>query len=104
MLAYLAGKHITSEQARPYRQFELEGGYEVWVGRHARENEQLTFHEARKYDYWLHARGVPGAHVILRVPNRNQKPPRRILEMAASIAAYFSEARHSSLVPVQVAH
>ena len=103
MLAYLAGKHITSEQARPYRQFELEGGYEVWVGRHARENEQLTFHEARKYDYWLHARGVPGAHVILRVPNRNQKPPRRILEMAAAIAAYFSEARHSSLVPVQVA-
>ncbi|MEX1055470.1 MAG: NFACT RNA binding domain-containing protein [Rhodothermales bacterium] len=87
----------------PFRRFQLEGAYEVWVGRNARENDDLTFHHAQKYDLWMHARGVPGSHVILRLPNRNARPDRHLIEKAASIAAYFSKARGSSLVPVIVA-
>ncbi len=91
-----------STSTRPFRRFTLPGGYEVLVGRNARENEVLTFQVAQPHDYWFHARGVPGAHVLLRWPHRNQRPPRQVLEKAAELAAYFSEARHSGLVPVQV--
>lgn len=85
-----------------FRRVPLGGGFEAWIGRNARENDELTFHHARKHDLWLHARGVPGSHVILRVPGRNRQPDRRVLERAASLAAYFSKARGSSVVPVVV--
>ena len=86
----------------PFRRFALAEGFEVWVGRNARQNDDLTFHHSRKHDLWMHARGVPGSHAVLRMPNRNARPGRPILEAAAGIAAYFSKARGSSLVPVVV--
>lgn len=84
----------------PFRRFALAHGYEVWVGRNARQNDDLTFRHAQKYDLWMHARGVPGSHTVLRKPNRDAEPDKRIVETAASIAAYFSKARGSGLVPV----
>ncbi len=87
----------------PFRRFELEGGYEVWVGRNARQNDELTLHHAQKYDLWMHARGAAGSHAVLRLPNRNAEPSRRIVQQAAAVAAYFSKARGSALVPVMVA-
>lgn len=87
----------------PFRRFHLGGGYEVWVGRNARQNDELTFHHAQKYDLWMHARGAPGSHAVLRLPNRSAEPDRRIIYQAAAIAAYFSKARGSALVPVMVA-
>jgi predicted ribosome quality control (RQC) complex YloA/Tae2 family protein len=86
----------------PFRRFDLGGGFEVWVGRNARQNDELTFHHARKFDRWMHARGVAGSHAVLRVPGRNVEPPRPILERAASIAAWYSKARTSGLAPVIV--
>ncbi|GIV60786.1 MAG: hypothetical protein KatS3mg043_1875 [Rhodothermaceae bacterium] len=86
----------------PFRRFPLGGGYEVWVGKNARQNDELTFRHARKNDLWLHARGVPGSHAILRLPGRQARPGRDLLERAAGIAAYFSKARSSGLVPVIV--
>lgn len=86
----------------PFRRFSLDGGYEVWVGRNARQNDDLTFHHAQKYDLWMHARGVPGSHAVLRKPNRDAEPGKQIIHSAASIAAHFSKARGSRLVPVMV--
>jgi len=85
----------------PFRRFVVDGGYEVWVGRNARENDMLTLQHARKYDLWFHARGVPGSHVVLRRPERQTEPGKPALEAAASIAAHYSQAKHSKLVPVQ---
>lgn len=90
------------EDRVPFRQYALPGGYEVWVGRNARQNDLLTFRYARKYDLWMHARGVAGSHAVLRLPNRHAVPGRNILQQAASIAAYHSKAQGSSLVPVMV--
>ena len=87
----------------PFRRFALDNGYEVWVGRNAKQNDVLTFRHARKYDLWMHARGVGGSHVVLRLPNRHAQPGRPVLEQAAAIAAHFSKAQGSSLVPVMVA-
>ncbi len=86
----------------PYRRFDLGDGFEVWVGRNARQNHELTFHAAQTYDLWLHAREVPGAHTVLHLPNRDAEPGRHRIHTAAAIAAHFSKARGSGLVPVMV--
>lgn len=90
------------QDAVPYRRFELSDGYEVWVGRNARQNDELTLRDARPFDLWLHARGVAGSHTVLRVKGRTDSPPKSIIEQAAAIAAWFSKARTSSLAPVIV--
>lgn len=90
------------QDAIPYRRFELADGYEVWVGRNARQNDELTLRDARPFDLWMHARGVAGSHTVLRVKGRTDSPPKPILEQAAAIAAWFSKARTSSLAPVIV--
>ena len=86
----------------PFRRFDLGGGFEVWVGRNAKQNDELTFHVAQKYDLWLHARGVPGSHTVLHFPNRDADPGRRRRAIAASIAAHYSKARGSGVVPVMM--
>jgi predicted ribosome quality control (RQC) complex YloA/Tae2 family protein len=86
----------------PFRRFDLGDGFEVWVGKNARQNQELTFHVAQKYDLWMHARGAPGSHTVLHLPNRDAQPGKRRLHTAASIAAYYSKARGSGVVPVMV--
>ncbi len=99
---YLGGKDEEIDRL-PFRRFDLDGGYEVWVGRNARQNDQLTFKHAQKYDLWMHARGVPGSHTVLRLPGRKSTPDKRTVHRAAAIAAYYSKARGSALVPVMIA-
>ncbi|MFO7173103.1 MAG: NFACT RNA binding domain-containing protein [Bacillota bacterium] len=74
-------------------------GLEIWVGRNNRQNETLTFKLAAPTDLWLHAKEIPGAHVILRLPP-GVEPPETSLREAALLAAYFSKARLSANVPV----
>ncbi len=83
------------------RRFEIEG-WEIFAGRHSRDNERIVRHLGRRDDFWLHARGVPGAHVLVRSRGTGE-PPAKILEAAAAIAAYFSRARHESRADVTVA-
>ncbi|MBX5451677.1 MAG: NFACT family protein, partial [Thermogemmatispora sp.] len=73
-------------------------GFTILVGRNSRQNEEVTFRQASGNDIWLHARGVPGAHVIIKAAGR--QVPQSTLEQAASLAAYYSQARGSSSVPV----
>ncbi|GAB5520431.1 MAG: NFACT family protein [Rhodothermales bacterium] len=101
-LAQFVGDRMEEADRIPFRRFVLGQGYEAWVGRNARQNDDLTLHHSQKYDLWLHARGVPGSHVVLRLPNRTAEPPTPILEQAASIAAYYSKLQGSHLVPVMV--
>ncbi len=70
------------------------------VGRNARENHHLTFRVARAEDLWLHARDVPGSHVVLR--DDEGRAGADDLREAAEVAAFFSEARGESLVDVHV--
>ncbi|WP_052888567.1 Rqc2 family fibronectin-binding protein [Thermogemmatispora carboxidivorans] len=73
-------------------------GFTLLVGRNSRQNEEVTFRQASGNDIWLHARGVPGAHVIVKAAGR--QVPQSTLEQAASLAAYYSQARDDSSVPV----
>ncbi|MDP3939236.1 MAG: NFACT RNA binding domain-containing protein [Deltaproteobacteria bacterium] len=82
------------------RRFMLEG-WEMLVGRHGRDNDRLVTRIGKPSDIWLHARSVPGAHVLLRCA-RSTEPPERILAAAARAAAYFSGARDERQADVTV--
>lgn len=73
-------------------------GFTILIGKNSRQNEEVTFHQASGGDLWLHARGVPGAHVIVKAGGR--EVPRATLNQAATLAAYYSQARGSTSVPV----
>jgi predicted ribosome quality control (RQC) complex YloA/Tae2 family protein len=73
-------------------------GFTVLVGKNSRQNEEVTFRQATSNDVWLHARGAAGAHVIIKAAGRNI--PRNTIEQVAKVAAYYSEARGSTAVPV----
>lgn len=99
---YKRSSNAGADDEATFRRFPLKGGYTVLAGKNARQNHDLTFHHAQPYDRWLHARRVPGAHVVLRMPNRDTEPDRRAVQAAAGVAAYYSKARTSKLVPVMV--
>jgi predicted ribosome quality control (RQC) complex YloA/Tae2 family protein len=105
-LADLAGPELAEPAARPPRasagprHYLTSRGLSVLVGRGARENQQLTFKSARPEDLWLHARGVPGSHVILRDPEGRASADD--LREAAEIAAYCSDASAEARIDVHV--
>ena len=88
-----------ASKGRPYRKQSIEG-FEVLIGRGARENDKLTFGVAAPSDSWLHvAGGTPGSHVVIRNPE--QLPlPSSVIERAASYAAWYSKARDGGWVEV----
>jgi len=86
------------DRTNPFKTFNIEG-YPLWVGKNAKNNDLLTS-SAHKEDIWLHARGVPGSHVVLRMNNSKEIPQKKIILKAASIAAYYSKSRGSEWVPV----
>lgn len=72
----------------------------IWVGRNSRQNEQVTFGKGGGQDLWLHARGVPGAHVVVKFDGR--PIPESVIDQAASLAAYYSAKRTDGKVLVDV--
>lgn len=82
------------------REYLLDGKYKVWVGKDSKSNDMLSTKIAKQNDYWFHARGLPGSHVVLRVDNPKEGVPKNILNAAASIAAFYSKAKTAKLAPV----
>lgn len=80
------------------RQFTSPDGFQILVGRNARQNDTLTFDRAKPDDIWLHARGYAGSHVV--VFSKGANVPRATLEYAATLAAYYSQARSEGAVDV----
>ncbi|MFN2491591.1 MAG: NFACT family protein [Pyrinomonadaceae bacterium] len=81
------------------RRYLSSDGYEVLVGRTARDNDALTFRVARPNDLWLHAGDYPGSHVVVRNSSRKEIPQRTVIE-AAQLAAKFSRAAKDSKVAI----
>jgi predicted ribosome quality control (RQC) complex YloA/Tae2 family protein len=77
---------------------ESADGMALLVGKNSHQNEEVTFHQASANDTWLHARGVPGAHVIIR--NGGRPISEATLHEAAALAAYYSQSRAAASVPV----
>jgi predicted ribosome quality control (RQC) complex YloA/Tae2 family protein len=80
------------EPLPPYRSFRSLSGAAILVGRGAEQNDALTQRVARGNDLWLHARGLPGAHVVVRL-EKGKGPDQETLLDAAHLAVHFSDAR-----------
>lgn len=76
--------------------FYASDGTTITVGKNNLQNDRLTLKIARKDDIWLHAKNIPGSHVIISA----NKPSEKTLQEAAILAAYFSKSRLSATVPV----
>ncbi len=88
----------SQEESQPHR-YKTPSGFELWVGRNNRQNDQLTFRTANDYDLWFHTQEIPGSHVLLRL-EPGSVPDQADLQFAADIAAYFSRAQESDQAPV----
>jgi predicted ribosome quality control (RQC) complex YloA/Tae2 family protein len=74
------------------RRFVSSDGFEILVGKKAKDNDFLTFRVAKSLDLWLHAADYPGSHVVVRNDRRKEIPTKTLIE-AAQLAAFYSDAR-----------
>ncbi|WP_243398369.1 Rqc2 family fibronectin-binding protein [Deinococcus koreensis] len=86
------------EKSQYGMRFVTPGGHEVLVGRNNKENATLTHRLGRSLDYWFHAQGYPGSHVLVRSGGRELAQPDILY--AAQLAAAHSKARGGGSVPV----
>lgn len=87
-----------AENLRPYKTGRI-GKYEVWIGKNAKSNDHIM-RDSHKDDIWMHAKGVGGSHVLIRMNRAQSEPDLSQLETAAGWAAWFSKAKGSSFAPV----
>jgi len=80
------------------RNFVSQSGYNIYVGRNNKQNDELTLKIASKTDIWLHIKNYPGSHVIIQC--NGSVPDDQTIVFAAGLAAYYSKAGESSSVPV----
>jgi predicted ribosome quality control (RQC) complex YloA/Tae2 family protein len=84
----------SKSRSGPFRRFTSADGLLIYVGRNAQENEAVTFGLAHSDDVWLHARGVPGSHVVVRL-ERGAEIPFETLRDAATLALLYSDLKKS---------
>ena len=82
-----------------FRVFVIDEQHTLYVGKSAANNDELTMRFAKQNDWWLHARGSAGSHAVLRGVDAD-RIPKPVLEKAAAITAYYSQARNASWVSV----
>jgi predicted ribosome quality control (RQC) complex YloA/Tae2 family protein len=81
-----------ADKGSRWREYDV-AGWAVLVGKGARDNDELTFRVAAASDFWLHAAGFAGSHVVIRNPDRESSAPREVVETAAQLAVFHSKAR-----------
>jgi predicted ribosome quality control (RQC) complex YloA/Tae2 family protein len=74
-------------------------GYHMYVGKNNFQNEELTFKFATGNDWWFHAKGVPGSHVIVKTEGADDMPD-ATFEEAGRLAAYYSQSRENEKVEI----
>lgn len=91
-----AGKAVKADNQPMH--FLSSDGFHIYVGRNNYQNDQLTFKFAAASDWWFHAKGIAGSHVILKT--NGLEVPDRAFEEAAALAAYYSKGRQQAKVEI----
>ncbi len=93
------GKRQKSERitSKPFHYISSDG-FHIYVGKNNFQNDELTFKNASGGDWWFHAKGIPGSHVVLK--SDGSEPPDRAFEEAGRLAAYYSQARGQEKVEI----
>ena len=94
-------KHRTGKKekvkSKPFHYLSSDG-YDMYVGKNNYQNDELTFKFATGNDWWFHAKGMPGSHVIVK--NKGEEMPDRVYEEAAMLAGYYSKGRESDKIEI----
>ena len=90
-------KQKSNKKAKPLH-FISSDGFHIYVGKNNTQNDELTLRFAKSLDMWFHTKDIAGSHVI--VVSEGKEIPNSTLNEAANLAAYYSKATNSSLVPV----
>lgn len=87
------------KRKKPEQYLASDGKTIIMVGRNNLQNDELTFKMAKKGELWFHAKDIPGSHVLIK---NNLNPSDEVKTDAAELAAYYSKARLSNLVQVDM--
>jgi len=82
----------TESASSIYYEFNSANGTKIWVGKNAKANDKLTFNLSNGRDWWMHTRGIPGSHVVIRM-DKDQEPDAETLLDAMQLALHYSKAR-----------
>ncbi|MCL2676482.1 MAG: NFACT family protein [Streptococcaceae bacterium] len=97
---YIKTKYRDKKQKMlPPEKYQAEDGTIILVGKNNLQNEQVSFKLSKKGDLWFHVKDIPGSHVLL---TNNPSPSDETITFAGELAAYYSKARHSNLVQVDM--
>lgn len=91
------GNKKTKITSKPYH-YVSSDGFHIYVGKNNLQNEELTFKFAEGGDWWFHAKGIPGSHVIVKA--NGKELPDATFEEAGRLAAYFSKGREQDKVEI----
>lgn len=100
-------KNATGKKAKPEKKAKITSrpfhyissdGYHMYVGKNNFQNDELTFRFASGNDWWFHAKGIAGSHVIVK--SQGEELPDRVFEEAGALAAYYSKQRESDKVEI----
>lgn len=84
-------------KSKPFHYLSSDG-YHIYVGKNNFQNEELTFKFASGNDWWFHAKGIPGSHVILKT--NGEEIPDKTFEEAGRLAAYYSKGRGTDKIEI----
>lgn len=87
------------EKESRFKSVEIQG-FDVYIGRNAKNNDELTVGFAHKNDLWLHAKDLGGSHVLVRNKGSKTQYPKPVIEAAAALAAWHSKGRNQDPCPV----
>ncbi|NUM88346.1 MAG: fibronectin/fibrinogen-binding protein [Bdellovibrionales bacterium] len=87
-----AGKEERPVGPRPFLEVTSTDGFSIYCGRNQEENRRVTFQAAKGNDVWMHVKGMPGAHVVIR-GQKNKTVPLSTLMEAAQVTLYYSKIR-----------
>lgn len=85
----------------PFRHYVIDGS-DVYIGKNDEQNDELSVHFTKPWDIWMHVVAHPGSHVVIRRDKNKGWPSEKILQKAASLAVWFSQARHTKQSEVHV--
>ena len=84
-------------KSKPFHYLSSDG-YDMYVGKNNYQNDELTFKFATGNDWWFHAKGMPGSHVIVK--SKGEEMPDRVFEEAGMLAGFYSKGRDSDKIEI----
>lgn len=84
-------------KSKPFHYISSDG-FHMYVGKNNYQNDELTFHFATGNDWWFHAKGMPGSHVIVK--SNGEELPDRTFEEAGKLAGFYSKGRDNEKVEI----